>query len=608
MHISQLFYSALFVASTALAKRLPADHILWGPGGPPSTLVQRQVATSVAAAPVPSASKTADRGCSNGPLTRSCWGNGFSISTDFDEKWPDTGKVRSYNMEITNTTCAPDGISRTCLLINGQYPGPTIVADWGDTIQVTLKNSMQANGTGFHWHGIRQLGSNSEDGVPGVTECPLAPGQTKTYTFKATQYGTSWYHSHYSVQYGDGVVGTMQINGPATANYDIDLGPYPVTDWMSNKTMFQFLSISNSSLQTGQGPPPGDNILINGTNVNAQGGGKYGQVTLTPGKKHRLRIINTSVEAAIRVSLDGHPFQVITNDFVPIKPFFTSQLLMAIGQRYDVIITANQTTGNFWFRAEPATDCATAVSHSGKSIFTYAGTTLANPTSTGVTFETTCVEPTTLVPWWPSTIPSADFASQVSSMPVDLAIPGVGTNNQNIVAWTVNLTAINIDWEQPTLAYIGNKSTDYPTTYNVLSLPTEGIWTYWIIQQAPDSPVQIPHPLHLHGHDFWILGRGDGVFDTKSNLTSLNFNNPPRRDVTFLPASGWVVITFPTDNPGAWLMHCHIATHISAGLGVQFLEATDKVAAPNSAWSNTCAQWDSYYNNSPIYVKDDSGL
>jgi FtsP/CotA-like multicopper oxidase with cupredoxin domain len=59
----------------------------------------------------------------------------------------------------------------------------------------------------------------------------IAPGDTKNYIFKATEYGTSWYHSHFSGQYGDGVIGTIQINGPATANYDIDLGTYTLSDW-----------------------------------------------------------------------------------------------------------------------------------------------------------------------------------------------------------------------------------------------------------------------------------------------------------------------------------------------------------------------------------------
>ena len=98
-------------------------------------------------------------------------------------------------------------------------------------------------------------------GTNGVTECALAPGDAKTYQFQATEYGTTWYHSHFSNQYGDGVVGTVVINGPATANYDIDLGTYPLTDWYY-MTAFQAAALAFQNGQTGQGPPEGDNILV----------------------------------------------------------------------------------------------------------------------------------------------------------------------------------------------------------------------------------------------------------------------------------------------------------------------------------------------------------
>jgi hypothetical protein len=67
----------------------------------------------------------------------------------------------------------------------------TIEADWGDEIEVTVTNHLESNGTGVHWHGLRQLGSNEMDGTNGLTECPIAPGATKVYRFKATQYGTA---------------------------------------------------------------------------------------------------------------------------------------------------------------------------------------------------------------------------------------------------------------------------------------------------------------------------------------------------------------------------------------------------------------------------------
>jgi FtsP/CotA-like multicopper oxidase with cupredoxin domain len=208
---------------------------------------------------------------------------------------------------------------------------------------------MQHNGTSIHWHGLRQLNSVSQDGVNGITECKhdeqislqertpiltsylgaLAPGDAKTYQFRATEYGTSWYHSHFSGQYGDGVIGPMVINGPATANYDIDLGPYVLQDWYYITAYQAGARAFNGGL--GGPPPTGDNILINGTNKNDNGGGNYNRVSITRGRKYRLRIINTSIDAGFLVSLDGHPFQVIAHDFVPVQPYTANYLQVGIG-------------------------------------------------------------------------------------------------------------------------------------------------------------------------------------------------------------------------------------------------------------------------------------
>merc|ERR1712071_203182 len=173
----------------------------------------------------------------------------------------------------------------------------------------------------------------------------------------------------------------------------------------------------------------------------------------------------------------------------------------------------------------------------GRSIFTYNGTTVATPSSTAYTAPATCADPlASLVPYWSTTIPSNTFTSQVSDLEVDLAVTNVSTNGQNVVVWGVNVTAIDIDWEDPTLQYVANGNTSYPKVYNLIELPTEDIWTYWIIQETAGTQVPIPHPIHLHGHDFFILGTGTGTFDTSTDPANLKFVNPPRRDVTFLPA------------------------------------------------------------------------
>lgn len=107
--------------------------------------------------------------CTNGPTSRGCWSGRFSIDADFDDDWPSTGKVVSYELTVTNTTLAPDGFVRPVFAVNGQYPGPTIYANWGDTIKVTVNNQLEHNGTAIHWHGMRMWHANGQDGVPGVT-------------------------------------------------------------------------------------------------------------------------------------------------------------------------------------------------------------------------------------------------------------------------------------------------------------------------------------------------------------------------------------------------------------------------------------------------------
>ena len=98
------------------------------------------------------------------------------------------------------------------------------------------------------------------DGVNAVTQCPISPGQEFTYKFNATQYGSSWYHSHYSLQYADGLVGPMTIYGPSSTDYDNAEAPLLMTDW-NHRSAFEDWSYS---IQPGNSRPLMTNILLNG--------------------------------------------------------------------------------------------------------------------------------------------------------------------------------------------------------------------------------------------------------------------------------------------------------------------------------------------------------
>lgn len=262
----------------------------------------------------------------NTASTRSTWCD-YSISTDYTSTAPTTGVTREYYFDIQQVTIAPDGVSRTAYAINGTIPGPTIIADWGDTVVVHVTNSLTAakNGTSIHFHGIRQNYTNQMDGVVSITQCPTAPGSSMTYTWRAVQYGTTWYHSHIGLQAWEGVFGGILINGPATANYDEDKGVLFLNDW-SHRTADELYITAET-----QGPPQLDNGLINGTNVYGTAGTRF-NTCFTSGSSYRLRVINAAIDSQFKFSIDNHTLTVIANDLVPIVAYNTTVLNVAIGR------------------------------------------------------------------------------------------------------------------------------------------------------------------------------------------------------------------------------------------------------------------------------------
>lgn len=91
------------------------------------------------------------------------------------EPLPNTGVTRHYDFNIASGKLSPDGYEKDMLLINGQFPGPLIEANWGDWVEVTVTNSLvsEAEGTSIHWHGLRQYQTQFADGVPGRALLPL---------------------------------------------------------------------------------------------------------------------------------------------------------------------------------------------------------------------------------------------------------------------------------------------------------------------------------------------------------------------------------------------------------------------------------------------------
>ncbi|KAI6760888.1 hypothetical protein HG530_009748 [Fusarium avenaceum] len=389
---------------------------------------------------------------------------------------PATGVIRRYDFRISRGTIAPDGYELSTILVNGQFPAPLIEANWGDTVQVTVHNDLDDEGVSLHWHGILQKASPWEDGVPGITQCPISSGRSFTYSWVADLYGTSWYHSHYSAQVAAGLFGPLVIYGPQEKkDYDIDVGPILLNDWYHKPYMSLVQEVMKPG---GSGVVFSDSNLINGkmnfncSNVlpgdkapckNNAGISKF---RFKRGKTHRLRLINPSAEAIQRFSIDGHTMKVIANDFVPVEPYDTKVVTLGVGQRTDVLVKANGKLDSYWMRSNISRICSLAKAPDAVAAIFYDGANQKKPPKSqawDIPDPGTCANDDLSItkPLMKLSLPPADKT-------IELDINS-HKNGSNVTVWTLGGVAARTNYNSPTLllSKLGNHS--FEDEWNVIN-------------------------------------------------------------------------------------------------------------------------------------------
>jgi len=121
-----------------------------------------------------------------------------------------------------------------------------------------------------------------------------------------------------------------------------------------------------------------------------------------------------------------------------------------------------------------------------------------------------------------------------------------------------------------------NETDKIPASANMFEIPYGSVVDIIVNSGVPAAP----HPLHLHGHEFFILGYGianTGNYNSTEDEASLDYVNPLRRDTASVSANSWIYLRYIANNPGVWLFHCHINFHSSRGLSIGFIEGKDEI-------------------------------
>ncbi|KAM3340498.1 laccase-4 [Capsicum galapagoense] len=524
-------------------------------------------------------------------------------------------RIRRYNFNVMMKTTTRLCSSKPIATVNGKFPGPTIYAREGDTVLVNVVNHAKYN-VSIHWHGIRQLRSGWSDGPAYITQCPIQPGQNYVYNFTITgQRGTLFWHAHI-LWLRATMHGALVILPKLRVPY-----PFPKPDheaviilaeWWKSDTE----AVINQAIKSGLAPNVSDAHTINGhpgtiSNCPSQGG--Y-TLSVDPGKSYMLRVINAALNEELFFKIAGHKMTVVEVDATYVKPFKTDTIIIAPGQTTNVIVTADQGSGKYMVAASPFMDAPIAVDNvTATATLHYSGTLASSITTL------TSTPPKNATPVannFVNSLRSLNSKKYPAKVPknVDHSLfftVGLGVNpcptckqgNGSRIVASIN----NVTFTMPTVALLqahffgikGVYTTDFPPNppfkFNYTgTLPTNlatisGTKVYRLPYNATvqlvlqDTGIISPenHPIHLHGFNFFAVGKGVGNFNPKTNPNNFNLVDPVERNTIGVPSGGWVAIRFRADNPGVWFMHCHLEIHTTWGLKMAFL--VDNGKGPNES-------------------------
>jgi FtsP/CotA-like multicopper oxidase with cupredoxin domain len=456
-----------------------------------------------------------------------------------------------YAIDVGNVSINPDGTQPVAaVLANGTLPGTEIRVREGDQLRIVVGNRLADSPTSIHWHGL--LVPAGMDGVPDVSNAPIAPGRTYVYEYPIRQSGTYWYHSHYGFQEQRGCYGAFIIEPaqePLATDHDavVLLG-----DWLHRNPSDVFAALRGQRQSTrkpmpmrsgaamtmrratpraGATPPGGgtqmgsamptagamkmgsadvSDVKYDAFLLNGRGTADPWSLAVRPGERVRLRIINGAGSTYFRVRCDAHPLQITHADGLAVEPVTVDHLLIGMGEVYDALVTIGG-AGSYTLHA-------VAQDGSGQALAVLHTPDVAPQANRAMpSFDGRALSYADLRAPAATTLPDGPLRQFRLPLGGDMAR----------YVWMIGGQV----WPkaEPLLIRRGDR-------VQLELINQSGMW----------------HPMHLHGHFFRVL-QGAGEYC------------PLKHTVNVAPAET-VRIEFTADNPGNWFFHCHNTYHLEAGM------------------------------------------
>ncbi|KAM0825026.1 hypothetical protein ACQ4PT_069830 [Festuca glaucescens] len=508
-------------------------------------------------------------------------------------------------------------------LVNGQFPGPAIEATEGDTVVVHVVNQ-SPYGITIHWHGVKQRLNCWADGAGMVTQCPIQPNATFSYRFNLTgQEGTLWWHSHVSSLRAT-LYGVIIIR-PKSGAYpfrkpDMDV-PIIIGEWWHK----DLTEVDKAYLNSNDNDPAA--ATINGklgdlSNCSGKAEDSY-VLEVEPGKTYLLRLVNAALYSEYYFKVAGHSFTVVASDANYLTPFSTDVVAVAPGETMDVLMVADAPPCRTYHMVALAIEAPEPDPqlplYIARGLVRYKNIECDGGDQGAVMPEMPDHHDTTTTFYFHGNLtgaaPGHPLLPQVRGHVDERLYIALGQGS----VCRGNRTSCKRGGssESMLVAYMNNASFHLPDKVALLEARYRGDASLSTVEELPSRPPRafnytdpalIPvapggkeeaieptrkatterrfrynatvevvfqstammqsdsNPMHLHGHDFFVLAQGHGNYDAARDARSYNLVDPPVKNTVHVPRLGWAAIRFVADNPGSWFLHCHFEYHIAPGM------------------------------------------
>jgi FtsP/CotA-like multicopper oxidase with cupredoxin domain len=434
---------------------------------------------------------------------------------------PASGGSRSYQLRPVPAEVDLGGTVVATWTYGGVLPGAVLRATAGDRLRVTVENQLPEP-TSVHWHGPSVR--NDVDGVPGVTTPEVATGGTVTYDFVVPTPGTHWLHPHHGLQLDRGLYAPMIIDDPAeSGTYDEEV-VVVLDDWTDGlgadpaQILEQLRATGGTHGGHGMGGMGGAGTRWTAGDwshpahvVNGRLPQDPPVVTVPPGARVRLRVVNAAADTAYRLAVSGQRLTVTHADGYPVRPVDTGSVVLGMGERVDATVTLQDGVTALVAVPEGKTGLARLLLR------------------TSATAEAPPVEhrPGELLsdPLLLSRLDAAEAVRLPQRRP-DTVRDVVLSGGMGSYTWTIN--GRTYEETQPLAVRQGER-----------------------LRLRVANRSMMAHPLHLHGHTAQVV-RPDG--------------SGARKDTVLVPPMGRVGLDVDADNPGQWMLHRHNAYHAESGM------------------------------------------